>query len=348
MTMASSNTKTFNEIQSDIKRHNLAPIYILYGEESFFIDRLVKEFEGLIPESERDFNLYSFYAQDITPEKVAATCHSYPMMSEYQVVILREMQAVRTDIIDKLTICASKPNPTTVLVVCYRADKPKGATFLAAARKSGAVMFESKRLREGNADAVMEKIIKEKGLNIERKGLTMLRDFVGVDIAKMYNEVDKLAFILGPGAMITPESIEQNVGVSKDYNNFELVEAVADRDASRIYAMVRYFKSNPKSNPAVVTTSTLFNYFSKLLLAHFAQDKSQSGLMEAVGVRWQSGIQPYIRGMRNYNVYMVMEIISAIREMDVRSKGVGSRQNEYDLLQDLAFRIVTCRGHVRV
>lgn len=346
--MAASNNKTYNEILSDIKRHTVAPIYILYGDESFFIDRLVKEFEALVPESERDFNLYSFYAQDISPEKVAATCHSYPMMSDYQVVILRETQALRTDLIDRLTVCASKPNHSTVLVVCYRADKPKGAAFLAAAKKSGAVMFESKRLRESNADTVMEKKVKEKGLSIERKGLAMLRDYVGVDISKMYNEVDKLAFILGPGAMITPESIEQNVGISKDFNNFELIEAVADRDASRIFPIIKYFRSNPKSNPAVVTTATLFNYFSKLLLAHFVSDKSQSALMEAVGVKWASGIQPYVRGLRNYNVYMAMEIISAIREMDVKSKGIGSRQNEYDLLHDLAFRIVTCRGQVRV
>lgn len=343
-----ANTKTFSEIQSDIKRGNLAPIYILYGEESYFIDKLVKEFEDLIPEADRGFNLYSFYAQEIDPQKVVATYQSYPMMSERQVVILRETQGQQPKYIDRLTFCAENINPATVLVVCYRGSSTKGATFLAAAKKAGAVFFESKRLKEGNADTVMEKIVKEKGLNIERKGLAMLREYIGVDISKMYGEVEKLAFILGPGATITPESIEQHIGISKDFNNFELIEAIADRNGARIYPIIRYFRQNPKNNPVVVTTATIFNYFSKLMLAHFAPDKSPSGLMAAVGVKWQSALSTYTRGMRNYNVYMVMEIISALRELDTRSKGVGSRQNEYDLLHDLVFRILNCRGRVTI
>lgn len=342
-----SNNKTFAEIQSDIKRGTLAPIYILFGEESYFIDQLVKGFESLIPEADRAFNLYSFYAQEIEPQKVIATYQSYPMMSDRQVVILRETQGQQPRYIDQLSFCAHNINPSSVLVVCYR-GATKGAAFIAAAKKAGAVIFESKRLRESNADAIMEKIVREKGLSIERKGLAMLREYIGLDISKMYGEVDKLAHILGQGAMITPESIEHNIGVSKDFNNFELIEAIADRDASRIFPIINYFRKNPKSNPVVVTTATIFNYFSRLMLAFFTPDKSPSGLMDATGVKWQSGIAPYTRGMRHYNVYMVMEIISAIRELDTKSKGVGSRQNEYDLLHELMFRIVTCKGKVTI
>lgn len=344
---ANSQTQSYAEIRQAIAKRQLAPVYILHGEESYFIDQLAKAFEDLVPEEERDFNYYALYAPEITPEVVTATCMRFPMMSDRQVVILKEAQAVRADIINKLHTYCAKPNPSTVLVICFRGDKAKGKDLLSKAKAGGAVFFESKPLTERNIDPFIAQLVKEKGLNIEPKGISMLRDFIGTDVAKIYNEIDKLAFILGKGAMITPEAIERNVGISKDFNNFELVDAIASKDTAKIFRIIRYFRSNPKNHPAIVTVATIFNYFSGLLAAQFCRgDKSPGTLMAAIGLKWQSQLGRYMTGMRNYNAYKTIEIISAIRDFDVKSKGIGSRQNEFDLLHDLMFKIVTCSGRI--
>lgn len=345
---AGAQSQSFNEIMQSIRKGSLAPIYILHGEEGFYIDRLAQEFEKLVPEDERDFNFYALYAPEITPELVNATCHRFPMMADRQVVILKEAQSVRADVINKLHSYCANPNPTTVLVICFRGEKAKGKDLLAAAKKSGAVFFESKRLTERNIDPVIEGLVREKKLNIEPKGLAMLRDFIGLDVAKLHNEIDKLAFILGEGQMITPEAIERNVGISKDYNNFELVDAIAAKDVAKIFRIIKYFRENPKNNPAIMTVSAVFNFFSNLMAAQFSKDKSPSGLMAATGCKWQSQLGKFTTGMRNYNAYKTIEIISAIREFDVKNKGIGSRMNDYDLLHDLMFRIVTCAGKIEV
>lgn len=345
---ASAQTQTYAEILQAIAKRQLAPVYILHGEESYFIDQLAKAFEELVPAEERDFNYYALYAPEITPEIVMSTCMRFPMMSDRQVVILKEAQAVRADIINKLHVYCAKPNPSTVLVICFRGDKAKGKDLIAKAKAGGAVFFESKALTERNIDPFITQLVREKKLNIEPKGLSMLRDFIGTDVAKIYNEIDKLAFILGEGAMITPEAIERNVGISKDFNNFELVDAIAAKDSAKIFRIIDYFRSNPKSHPAIMTVSTVFNYFSGLLAAQFSRDKSPNGLMAAIGIKWQSQLARYTTGMRNYNAYKTIEIISAIRDFDVKSKGIGSRQNEFDLLHDLMFRIVTCSGKIEI
>lgn len=341
---AGSQTQTFTDIKNAIESRKLAPIYILHGEESYFIDRLAKDFEKLVPESERDFNYYALYAPEITPETVMSTCRRFPMMADRQVVILKEAQAVRAEIINKLAGYCEKPNPSTILVICFRGEKAKGRDLMAKAKAGGAVIFESKPLNERTIDPFIAQLVKDKKLNIESKGLAMLRDFIGTDVAKIYNEIDKLAFILGEGAMITPESIERNVGISKDYNNFELVDALASKDAARIFRIINYFRSNPKHNPTIVTVATVFRFFSELLATQFSKDKSPSALMAAIGLKWQSQLSRYSTAMRHYNARMTIEIISAIREFDCNVKGIGSRQNEYDLLHNLMFRIITCRG----
>lgn len=322
----------------------MAPVYILYGEEGYFIDELVKAFESLIPEADRAFNLYSFYAHQIQPEVVVSTCMKYPMFCDRQVVILRECQSVDESTLNKMAGYVAAPNKSTVLVFCYRGETAKGASLKAAAKKNGAVIFESKRLSDANADSVIMEVVKEKGLNIEQKGLAMLREFIGTDVAKMYNEVNKMALVLGPGATITPESIERNVGISKDYNNSELIEALSRKDATKVFKIVKYFRSNPKKNPPIMTVAFLFNYFSNLTIAVFAKDKSPEGLMQALNMKWKSGISQYQTGMKHYNAWQVLDIITALRQFDAQSKGIGSRQDQYDLLHDLMFRILTTTG----
>lgn len=341
-------TPTFNDIKKSIKERKPAAVYVLYGEEAYFIDELVAAFEQLVPESERDFNLYALYAQEISPDVVVSTCRRFPMMSERQVVILKEAQAVNAEVINKLSGYVANPTSSTTLVICFRGDKPKGRDLMSSLKKGGGVAFESKRLKEAGVDSLIQQIIKGSGLSIEQKGLTMLRDFVGTDVAKIYNEINKLAMVLPAGAMITPEVIELHVGVSKDYNNFELVDALAAKDSIKVFKILHYFRNNPKNNPTLPTVSAIFSFFSQLLIAQFTRDKSPSSLMGALGLKWQSQLNRFYTGMKNYNAYRSIEIISAIREFDVKSKGVGSRQSDFDLLHDLVFKILTCSGNIAI
>lgn len=345
---ASSSNLSFQDIKQSIAQRRLAPIYIISGEEGYFIDELCNDFENLVPESERDFNFYALYAQEITTEAVMATCMRFPMMSERQVVILKEAQTLNVNVINRLQGYAAKPNPTTVLVVCFRGEKAKGKEFLDQVKANGGVIFESKRPNERSIDPMIAQLVRDKGLNIEPKGIAMLRDFIGLDIAKLCNEINKMALVLGKGAMITPESIEQNIGISKDFNNFELVDAIAAKDSAKIFRIINYFRSNPKKNPTVLTVSAIFSYFSNLMICQFSRDKSPNTLMGLLGIKWPKQLERYTQGMRNYNAYKSIEIISALREFDTKSKGIGSRQSEWDLLHNLMFRIISCSGKIEI
>ncbi|MDE6431461.1 MAG: DNA polymerase III subunit delta, partial [Duncaniella sp.] len=203
--MASS-TPTFQELKRRLAaRTQLAPVYLLHGEEGYYIDELVKDFEALVPEEERDFNLYVLYAPETGMDDVMEVCHRYPMMAERQVVIVKEAQAIRADQLNKLHSYIERPNPTTVLVIAVRGAQAKGKELLAAVKKNG-VTFESKRLSEKNLVPAISDLIKEKGLNVDPKALSMLRDYIGADLARLYNEIGKIALILGQGAMVTPEA----------------------------------------------------------------------------------------------------------------------------------------------
>ncbi len=339
---------TFDGIKSQLAKRQYAPVYLLHGEEGYFIDALVKEFEEILAPEERDFNLYTLYAPQVSPDTVMDTCKRYPMMAERQVVILKEAQAVRADQLNRLHLYASQPSDTTVLVICCRGALAKAKNLIDEMKAHGGVVFESKRIDERNIGSVITEFIKSKGLNIEPKGLAMLKDYVGTDLSRLYNEIDKLTVVLGQGATVTPESIERNIGVSKDYNNFELLDAIARKDALRVFNIVEYFRSNSKNNPTILTVSTLFTFFSNLLILHFCKDKSDSGMCNELGFRWPRALENYKPALRNYNAYKTIEIISAIREFDTKSKGIGSRQNEYDLLKDLAFRILNATGTIAI
>lgn len=336
---------TFPALRKMIARRDLSPVYLLHGEEGYFIDELVKDFESLVPEEERDFNLYTLYSPESGVETVMDVCRRYPMMAEYQVVIVKEAQAIRADVLNKLHHYVSQPTPTTILVISCRGALAKGKELLAAVKKNG-VIFESKKLSERNILPAISDLIKEKELNVEPKALSMLRDYIGTDLSRLYNEIGKLALILGRGAMITPEAIERNIGISKDYNNFELIDSINQRNAAKAFAIVEYFRNNPKNNPTVMTVSSLFNQFSNLLIYQYTRDKTQGGYMDALGLKSPWALKNYEVAARNYNVRQTIDVISAIREFDTRSKGIGSRQNEYDLLKDLVFRILTTRGIV--
>ncbi len=337
---------SYPQICKDIATRNLAPIYLIHGEEGYYADDLAKRFEAIVPAEERDFNLYTLYARDTSADLLNATCRRYPMMSDRVVVILKEAQSISADEMNRYQSYAANPSPTTVLVVLCRGAQAKGKDFIAKVKECGGVILESKRLNERSIEAAIADIVKTKGLNIEQKGMAMLRDHIGLDLAKMYSEIEKLAMILGQGATITPESIERNVGISKDYNNFELVDALAAKNARKVYEIINFFRNDPRHNPTVLTVSAIFSFFSALLIAQFTRDKSAPSLMKALGLKSEWQLRKYNAAMRCYNAYMTIEIIAALRDFDIKTKGIGSRQNEYDLLQDLAFHILNAKGNI--
>lgn len=339
---------TFESLKSQLAKRQYAPIYLLHGEEGYYIDALVKIFEQILPPEERDFNMYTMYAPEVSPDTVMDACRRYPMMSEYQVVILKEAQAIRADQLNRLHLYASQPSPSTILVICCRGAVAKAKDLIAQIKKNNGVIFLSEKIKEKNALNFIDSYIKIKGLNAEVKALEMLRDYIGTDLSRLYNEIDKLALILGKNATITPESIERNIGVSKDFNNFELVDALSQRNAAKAYSIIEYFKNNPKNNPTVLTNAAIFSYFSDLLTLYFSKDKSESNLMSMVGAKWPIQFAKFKNGMRNYNAFQVIEIISAIREFDAKSKGINSRQNEYLLLKDLIFHILSAPGNISI
>lgn len=333
--------------QSLRKASSLAPVYILHGEEGYYIDELTKEFEGLVPEDARDFNLFILYGHGLAASSVVNVARGFPVMSDRVVVIVKEAQSMNANELNKLADYLRTPSPSTILVLAFRGVQAKGKEFLTAA-KACSVIFEAKKLKESQIGPVLEAIVKEKGLHIEAKGLSMLKEFVGTDLAKLYNEINKMALVLGPGAMITPESIEQNIGVSREFNNFELVDAMARRDVAKAFKIVRYFRSNPKNCPVTMTASSLFGYFSNLMIYHFTRDKSPSNMLAALELKWQGQLTNYENGARNYNAWRTIEIISAIRTFDAQSKGVGSRLDQYDLLDTLIFKIFAARGDIAI
>lgn len=332
---------TFKEIKQQIAAGQTAPIYVIHGPEGYYVDELVKTFEGMVPEAERDFNLYVLYATQTEPEMVQEACMRYPMMADRQVVILKEAQSVKADYMEKLAAYAEHPNPQTIFVIAGRGDKISGAKFLKAARASGAVIFETPKLFENKVGPVIETLVRNEGLTIDQKALAMLIDHVGTDLSRIINEVNKLKTALPAGAAITPQAVENLIGVSKDYNNWELVDAIAVRDSARIYRIAEYFRSNPKQNPSILTGIAIFGFFSKLLLAIYAPEKSESGIAGATGAKPYSGeMKRLLAGMKNYSAWQVINAISACRRFDVRAKGIGSRADEYDLLRELLFTIL--------
>lgn len=336
-----SGSPTFNDIRQQLRAGTPAPVYVIHGDEAYYVDELVKDFEALVPDEEKDFNLYVFYAPQVGPDVVVDACLRYPMMAERQVVILKEAQAVKADFLNAMAEYAARPNPQTVLVVAGRGAALTGAKFLKAVSAGKGVVFESRKLWESQIGAKIEELAREAGLGIDAKSKAMLVDHVGANLANIMNEVRKLTLVLPKGAFITPQVVEKLIGVSKDFNNFELVDAVASRDVAKAYRIVEHFRRNPKANPAIVTGATLFNFFSKLLLAQYAPERTETGIAGAIGARPGSAEVRRITGaMRMFNARQSVNAISACRRFDVRAKGVGSRLGEYDLLRELIFTVL--------
>ncbi len=309
------------------------------GEEPYYIDKLTDYIEDtILSEEEKGFNQMVLYGRDVTIEDIVSNAKRYPMMADRQVVIVKEAQELSRTI-DKLESYAENPQPTTVLVVCYKyktLDKRKKVTKVL--EKAG-VVFESKKLYENQVGDWLKRVLSGKGYQIEPKAASMLVEFLGTDLSKIANELDKLAIILPKGSTISPKIIEDNIGFSKDYNNFELRKAIGEKNQLKAYQIADYFAQNPKDNPLVVTTGLIFGFFSQLLQYHGLKDKSPGNAAKVLKVN-PYFLKDYDVALRNYPMKKVSQIVAVLRDIDVKSKGVGANAlPQQDLLKEMLVKI---------
>lgn len=328
----------YKDIIADLKKKVYKPVYFLMGDEPYFIDRISDYIESnVLDESEREFNQSVLYGRDVNVQQVISEAKRYPMMSDKQVVIIKEAQNIRN--IEELESYVQHPLDSTILVLCYKyktLDKRK--TFPKTIAKSG-VLFESKKLYENKVPEWITGYLKEKKYNAAPKAIQLLAEYLGADLGKIANELDKLMINLPTGTEINPDHIQQNIGISKDYNTFELNDALGKRDLVKAYRIANYFGENSKEHPMIVTVGTLYGYFVKLLPYSLLQDKSRENAARALGVN-PFFLQDYINASNNYPQARIKHIIGLLREYDLKSKGYDSAvTDEGELLKELIYRI---------
>jgi DNA polymerase-3 subunit delta len=339
--MATSTKSSFESIRNDIRRRQFKPIYLLMGDEGFFIDELTTLIsDTLLTEVEKDFNMLTFYGADSDVNLIISSARRFPMMSDHQLIIVKEAQQL--DQFELLDHYVKNPMLSTVLVINYKhgsVDKRK--SLVKHIDKIG-VVFESKKLYDNQIPAFITSWFREKEIGIDEKSAQMLTDHLGNEISKLIPQLQKLEVSLAEGARrVTSDLIEKNVGISKEFNNFELQKAIITKNVLAANRIVDYFSSNPKDNPMMVTVAILFNYFSNLLECFWLPQKDEQSIMAALNMRSSFFVRDYMTGLRNYNAGKVMEIISDLRTFDARSKGVDNiSASQGELLRELVYRMM--------
>lgn len=328
------------QLVTDIKNKNLKPIYFLMGEEAYYIDKISDFIEdNVLTEEERGFNQMVLYGRDVSVDDIVSNAKRYPMMAEYQVVIVKEAQDLSRTI-EKLVDYAKQPQPSTILVMNYKYKTIDKRKSLYKELKKTGVVYESKKLYENQVADWIRRVLSGQEYTIAPKAAQMLVEFLGTDLSKINNELEKLQIILPKGTQISPEHIEENIGISKDYNNFELRKAIGERNVLKAHQIVNYFAENPKDNPMVVTVSLLFNFFSQLLHFHGLNDKSPRSVASALKIN-PYFVNEYIEAARNFPMKKVSSVVATLRDFDVKSKGVGANAvPQGDLLKELIVKIM--------
>ena len=315
---------TFEEICRSIQSRNFAPIYFLMGEEPFFIDKITDLLiERVLKDTEKDFNQLIFYGSDTDVATIINAAKRFPMMSDYQLIVVKEAQSLRN--IESLSNYLKKILPSTILVINYKYKSyDKRKTLLGLVEKCG-IVFESKKIPDYKMPGFITASLRQKSIGIDPKAAQMLADFLGNDLNRLDKELDKLGIILSEikSNKITPELVEENIGISKEFNNFELLRAIIAKDNLKAYRIAQYFEKNPQNNPIQATLVVLFNYFSNLLICYYTKDRSEAGIMAALGLKASFQVKDYTLGMKQYPAMKVFNLIGEIRTADALSKGFG-------------------------
>ncbi len=340
---------TINELLKDIKSRKFKPVYLLHGEEPYYIDKLSEMLEkSVLTEAEKGFNQTILYGKDTDVATILNTVKRYPMMSEFQFVLIKEAQEVKwgkeeedKKSTDPWLAYLENPLSSTILVICHKYGKfDKRKKTYKAIEKNG-VVFESAALYDNKIPGWIEDFVRERGFGMHARGALLLAEYLGNDLSKIANELEKLFLNLAPGHEITPEQIQDNIGISKEYNVFELQDALAKRNVIKANQIVDYFGANPKSNPIQMVLGVLNTYFSKVLKYHYATDRSPQGLARELGVN-PYFVKDYEIAGRNYDKAKLFRIFNFLREYDLKSKGVDATGNlsDGDLLKELIYKII--------
>jgi DNA polymerase III subunit delta len=330
----------FEEIMSDLKNRIYKPVYFLAGEESYYIDLITDYIESnVLPEAEKAFNQIVLYGEDTTIQAIIETSWRFPMMSNHQVIIVKEAQSLKK--IDDLLFYLEKPLLSTILVFNYKYKVLDKRTKLYKQIDSNAVYFESNRLRDYQVPPWIERYLMVKGIKAEPNASAMLTEYLGTDLHKIVNELDKLLINMPIGRqIITNELIEKNIGISKDYNNFELQKAVGEKNILKANMIVHYFADNPRDNPINLTIASLFSYFTKVLTYHYLTDKSKNSVASVLKIN-PFFVKDYETTAGKYSLRKTVEIIGLLRTYDMKSKGFGDLSTTPgDLLKELVYKIL--------
>lgn len=332
---------THETIIRDVRAGNIKPVYYLMGEESYYIDR-VADFilNAVLRPEERDFNLLTLFGADTNVDAVINAAKGFPMGAERQVVIVREAQNLSN--IERLEFYLRQPQPSTVLIICHKNGVLDRRKKIAGIIEKTGVLFESKKLYDSQLPAFIRDYLKRKRLAVEPDAAAMLAEYVGADLNRMAGELDKLSIALPQGlTTVTADLVARNIGISKEFNIFELQDALAQKDILRVSRIANYFDKNTKANPIQKTLPALFRFYSSLMLAYYAPEKTERGIADWLGMTdWQvrRNVMP---AMKNYSGVKVMKIIGEIRRTDARSKGVGNPSiSSGDLMKELLFFIL--------
>ncbi|GET45915.1 DNA polymerase III subunit delta [Capnocytophaga felis] len=328
------------KIIDSIKKGNIAPIYFLMGEEPYFIDVISDYVENnILSEDEKGFNQMVLYGQDVSVSDIVNNAKRFPMMAPYQVIIVKEAQNLGNSVED-LVSYVENYTPTTILVICYKYKTLDKRKKLVKVLGKSSVLFESKKLYDRDVMNWIPDVLKEKGYTIHPKATQMLVEFLGTDLSRIRNEMEKLTLVVTQNTEITPDVIEKNIGISKEFNNFELRKAIGEKDEAKAVRIVRYFADNPKDNPIVVTLGTLYTFFQQLLTYHGLSDQTDRNVASTLKIN-PYFVKEYHTAARNYPMKRVSAIIAGLREIDMKSKGVGAVNTpQSDLLKELIINIL--------
>ncbi|NLJ42979.1 MAG: DNA polymerase III subunit delta [Bacteroidales bacterium] len=331
---------TYEGIMSDLRKRIFKPVYFLAGDEPYYID-LITDYiaEKILTAEERAFNQIIIYGEDTTVNAIIETARRFPMMASHQVVIVKEAQALRK--IEDLLLYVEKPLNSTILVFGYKYKVIDKRTKLYKALDSQGVYFESMRLRDYQIPPWIERYLMTKGIKIDPDASAMLTEFLGTDLHKITNELDKLLITMPAGKpAVTTALIEKNIGISKDFNNFELQKAVGEKNIYKANMIVNYFAENQKDNPVTLTIASLFSLFTKILTYHYTTDKSKNNVAAALKIV-PYFVKDYEVWSKKYSAAKTIQIIGLLRTYDMKTKGFGDVSTEPgDLLKELIYKIM--------
>jgi DNA polymerase III subunit delta len=330
---------TFDQIISDIRNKVYYPVYLLMGEEPYFIDTISDLIEDTVLEEQyQEFNKIVVYGRDVDARTIINQAKSYPMSGNYQVLIVKEAQDVKD--IDVIEPYVLKPLESTILVLNYKYKKIDRRKSLARTVEKKGVLFESKKLYENSIPDWIVRYLAQKNFNITPKACQMIADYLGNDLQKVRNELEKLIISQPPGTKISEDAVERNIGISKDFNVFELQNALGKKDIRSAYRIAIHFGANSKENPLLMTVVILYNYYVKLLKCHYTTDKTRNNLASVLGVN-PFFVNDYIEAIKNYPIAKIVQNISVLREYDLKAKGMGTvSPDDSELYKELIYKLL--------